>query len=261
MELVKFLIEKNKYNRLVKPNSKLTDNKLAHRELVENGIVILPNFFSQQEIEGFKASIPENLFEPTPEMQHSTSNLLADRFIPNANKIKGLELFFENEKINNLVRSYFSENAEQLRTFVRTKENTGPVSSFENFYHFDAFKNRVKVFLYLNEVTQEQAPVAYLKQSHKSGYWRFFEELDMFTMYKKNEKGYASDDISAYIGCYFPHKIEKLKRKLNFEEIICTGQAGTIIIFDAKGLHKATQLLRGKREILMSHWSIPNHHI
>lgn len=228
--------------------------------LQNDGIVVLPGFFSIEQINRMVASIPGEQYTSTPEMQHSVTNPLADKFIPDANTIPWLETFFQNPEIASIVRSYFSETAVPGRNFVRTKKDTWPVASFENFYHFDSIKNRVKVFLYLWEVGRDNAPVAYLKWTHKTWLWRVRKEVEMYVGYRKDEQWYAKDDTASYIGCYWPHEVEELIKKHWFTEEIVTWPAGTVIIFDAKWLHKATQLVEGERSILMSHWFIPNHH-
>ena len=242
------------------PTAVRETNNGADIALQRDGIVVLPWFFSWQQIATLRDSIPQDLYVPTPEMQHSAHNPLADKLISNAEKIQGLESFFHNQQITDIVHSYLSKNAIPGRNFVRTKKDTWPVASFENFYHFDSIKNRVKVFLYLGDVTWDNAPVAYLRWTHKLWLWKLKQEIEMHAGYRKNQEWYAQDDTSSYIWCYWPHEVEVLKQKYGFTENIVTWNAWTVIIFDAKWLHKATQLLSGERSILMTHWFMPNHH-
>lgn len=255
------LIKDRAISELTKTPSEVKDENIEiNAELARDGIVVLPHFFNTEQIWLFREVIEQQKYAPTPEMQHSYYNPLADKFLPNAHAINWLEWFFKNSRIDSIIKAYFSSNAEPWRNFIRIKKDTWPTASFENFWHFDSIKNRVKVFLYLTDVNTENAPVAYLRWTHKTWLWKIWKEIEMHKWYQKDVQWYAKDDIAGYIWCFWPHEIEDIKKRYDFKEEVCTYPAWTVIIFDAKWLHKATQLVSGERAILMSHWYIPNQH-
>lgn len=260
--LVKFaslLLSKMRHEISTRPNSSLTTLQRQHSELCEDGVTILPSFFNEKQVETMLHALDYKYFIATPEMQHEKSNMLADRFLSDAAKNTELDYFFRNEALTSLIQSYFGGYAKLHMSFARIKENTGPVSSFENFWHFDSYKKRLKCFLYLSDVGPENAPVGYLKGSHGTCLSRISRELEMYAGYKKDGHGYAKDNESAYLGCYWPHEAKALQRR--FEPVTCTGTAGTVVVFDGKGIHLANQLLSGKRIVLVSHWIQEHNHM
>jgi Phytanoyl-CoA dioxygenase (PhyH) len=261
-QVIDFLTRQFQHNHLTFPNQKITDLKMAHNELVESGIAILPNFFDEKLVLKMLSKLDCLSFNSTPEMQHDLSNRpLADKFNDNVKDIFEFSDFFNNSSLINLVKSYISQDAVMYRAFARVKLDTGPVSSFENFYHFDSYKKRIKVFLYLTNVNKFNAPISYMKGSHRVGFWRIKRELEMFCQYKKDTYGYSANQESSYLGCYWPHEAKKMQEQMKFQPITCVGKAGTVIIFDGKGIHMANQLLAQRRAVLVSHWIQPGHHM
>jgi hypothetical protein len=244
-----------------RPNRVITELKDNHDELVREGVTILPEYFDKETVNVMLSKLNELTFTPTPEMRHDAKRPLADKFFAQAEKISEFSPFFSSTELSQLIKSYISVNAHMHRAFARVKQDTGPVSSFENFYHFDAYKKRIKAFLYLTDVGPENAPVGFIKGTHITQAWRLAREIEMFSNYQKDAGGYAADQESAYLGCYWPHEIKKLLHSKGFEPITCTGKAGTVVIFDGKGLHLANQLVADKRAVLVSHWIQPGHHM
>lgn len=115
----------------------------------------------------------------------------------------------------------------------------------EDCWHFDeAFKYKFKFFLLLSDVTEDNSPFSYVKRSHIGGKWRRAKELDAF------HYGYDGQ-----WGFYHQHEYEGLlKKHPEFQPIVCTGQAGDMILFDANGLHRREILRSGYRVILSNYY-------
>jgi len=92
--------------------------------------------------------------------------------------------------------------------------------------HWDDWRVRLKGFIYVTDVGPDNAPMTYLRGSHDKVPWR-------------REKDYASRFLptASAGGSWGP--VEALE----FEKVSCTGPAGTLVIFDARGVHAGTQLV------------------
>ncbi|MGH3872922.1 MAG: hypothetical protein ACRDSR_15690 [Pseudonocardiaceae bacterium] len=67
---------------------------------------------------------------------------------------------------------------------------------------------------------------------------------------------YANKE-NPYCGCYLPPKVRRLRERYGYEPVTCTGRAGTLMLFDNLGLHRASLLRRNSRLLLSSYWMLP----
>jgi len=261
ISIIKYLYTKIIHNIESSPQENLTSLKDEHKELVRSGICILPNYFSKEIAHKMYSHFKELSFIPTPEMRHGKDNPLGDKCYDKADEIELFKEFFFDPKLISLIKSYIPKETILHKALAREKSSTSPVDSFENFIHFDSYKKRLKVFMLLTDVEEQNAPTSYLIGSHKLGIWRLRHEFEMFCLYKKDDNQYASDQESAYLGCYWPHESKNLSEKYKFRQLTCVGSAGTVIVFDGQGLHVANQLFSGSRAVLVGHWIQRNHHM
>ena len=92
-------------------------------------------------------------------------------------------------------------------------------------YHFDMDRLRfMKIFIYLNDVTPENGPHAYVSESHKKLPKQFYDD-----------RRFEDEEIAQ---AFEPSKIKEL----------CAPE-GTIIFADTRALHKGVTLQKGKRLI------------
>lgn len=108
--------------------------------------------------------------------------------------------------------------------------------------HADTWKFRFKAMLYLTDVTEETSPLQFLPGTHRDTGWRF--------------ERFRYD----YLGHAFEGNPRIERSRLNqalriwddprYRRMVCTGPAGTLILFDSRGLHSATTLRKGTRVIL-----------
>ena len=78
--------------------------------------------------------------------------------------------------------------------------------------------------------------------------------------YKTNECGYAISHDIAFVGCYWPYEVNELKDAYGLEDVACTGTAGTLVLFDARGIHRATELHSAYRKLLIRYWIQKGNH-
>ncbi|MGM9515879.1 phytanoyl-CoA dioxygenase family protein [Roseateles sp. DB2] len=221
-------------------------------QLNQDGIVMIPGFLSEEQCQ----SICRN----KPDQEEFTLSTEDDKsmFYLNAARHPAFADFFEDPRTVRIMKGYIGENAVPLRQSMEIRTVKGSVHAFNRMFHMDSWKPRVKAFLYLHDVTTDDAPVVYLKGSHK-GDWRLPMEYKTHTLYQTSETGYAKDLDVVWVGCYWPYEVNEIKKKHGLQEQVCTGKAGTLVVFDARGLHKATELINDHRYILINHYIAEGH--
>jgi Phytanoyl-CoA dioxygenase (PhyH) len=224
------------------------------QRLSEDGIVVIPDFLPPETIDAMRGAVPDLAdFEMSPEGDRSY-------FFLDAHKIQALSAFFDARTIRDLVRSYISDRAYPHRRTIGIKAVQGEFAASEMQYHMDTWRHRVKAFLYLEDVGPDQAPMTYLRGSHCGG-WRRLVEMQIDRDYVVDDRGFGAHLDVWYLGCFWPHEVGQLKTDYGYEEVSCTGRAGTLVVFDGRGLHKATPLWSGRRLILTSYWIHEGGHV
>ncbi|MFD5514149.1 phytanoyl-CoA dioxygenase family protein [Streptomyces sp. NPDC127051] len=221
--------------------------------LQRDGLAVIENFLNRDQIDELRRNIPEvDAFESSPEGAGSL-------FFPDAHRIPGLKTFFGDPRLRSIAQSYVSREAIPLRQTIGLKVAKGDIGSSEMNYHMDTWKMRLKAFLFLHDVTATEAPLCYLKGSHK-GAWRLWTEARINRYYEVDEKGYAASKERYHLSAFWPHEVRQLITDYDYEEVLCTGSAGTVVLFDGRGLHRATPLVGERRLILTSYWVHPGEH-
>jgi hypothetical protein len=116
-----------------------------------------------------------------------------------------------------------------------------------DLYHFDNWRPICKAFLYLTDVTEDNAPFAYLKGTHRLAPWR-----------RRHDLAYDVQGPSGRFGHFFPQEVQDLRQRFGWDELVCTGAAGTLIIADFRGLHRGTPMRSGRRVLLNNTFDLMN---
>lgn len=240
-DYLSLLREYEKYRR----NANRGDEPFSR--LLREGFAVIPNFFGDRQVEGFLAAIP-----PIEECQLSSEGTFT-RFFSDAKGISGLRPFFESSLISETMERALGPAAVMQRSTVQYRTTIGHTGAFEHFYHIDSWRPRYKAFLYLTDVDETNGPFTYTPRTHY-GWWRRRYDRDIMRVFQPGPDGYIHDEESAYVGCVWPHEHKALCAKLGVEPRIVTGGSGTLILFDARGLHKIQPLVRAPRIILSSYW-------
>jgi ectoine hydroxylase-related dioxygenase (phytanoyl-CoA dioxygenase family) len=230
-------------NALDAPAAEVADYVSALRR---DGIVIVPNFIDADTIAAMRRAVPdETAFVVSEEGDRAL-------FYHDAGSIGAFAPFFGHPIIRETAQAYISANAISLREEVCLKVVHGDVLCFEQFPHIDTWKMRLKAFLYLEDVGEDNGPMIYYKGSHR-GLWRLPMEARVASWYRTDPQGFAVPE-DYYLGCFWPHEVQRLVEAHGYRETICTGSAGTLLMFNGRGLHRATPLHSGRRLILASYW-------
>lgn len=244
-----FILRKFAYTRRLQrssldaPAPEVADYLSALRH---DGMVVVPNFLDAQTIAAIRQAIPdEAAFVVSEEGDRAL-------FYHEAGSIGAFAPFFDHPILRETARALISADALPLRTEVCLKFIHGDFLSFEQFPHIDTWKMRMKAFLYLEDVGEDNGPTVYYKGSHR-GLWRLPMEARIAGWYRTDPEGFAVPD-DFYLGCFWPHEVQRLVEANGFRETICTGPAGTLLMFNGRGLHRATPLRSGRRLTLASYW-------
>jgi Phytanoyl-CoA dioxygenase (PhyH) len=214
--------------------------------LRRDGMVMIPNFFDPGTVAAMRQAIPSEAdFEESKEGERSF-------FYRHAGEVAALAPFFEHPILAQTARAFISAEAAQLRKEVCLKVVHGDILSFEQFPHMDTWKLRMKAFLYLEDVTTENGPTVYYQGSHR-GLWRLPMEARIAGWYRTGPQGFSVPE-DLYLGCFWPHEVQRLTEAHGYRKTVCTGAAGTLLIFNGRGLHHATPLNSGRRLTLNSYW-------
>lgn len=215
--------------------------------LMRDGLLVLPEYFDAAQIGLMKTAVPG-----IEECKLSSEGTLT-RFYSDAARIPELSPFFACDLITDTMRQVLGPAAVMHRSTVQYRIVEGHTGAFEHFFHIDTWRPRYKAFLYLVDVTEDNGPFTYIPRTHY-GAWRRSYERDIARVFQAGPDGYIHDDASAYVGCLWPHEQAALSVRLRTQPRTVTGKAGTLILFDARGLHRIRPLVHAPRIILSSYW-------
>ena len=151
-----------------------------------------------------------------------------------------LNLFKGNPDILDVCSSYFGGSVGPSRLYAEYKYD---INAYDpNFQlHSDSPFRQLKVFILLNDVTEESAPLVYYKKTQKVEDWRIMKDLIDFTNYNKKY------NFSFGFGRLAMQKLNSKFPNLSGGETLVTGKAGDVIICETRGVHGGSPLLRGHR--------------
>jgi len=251
---LKFKIKKSLHYKKYGVDSSLTKYKDELKTLEKDGIVVLPDFFSKEVVAKINDEIKTTMFD-LYEDKYTGENknyrfeefgvyrlLEIDKLSPTSKQ------FFELDIVNELAKAFVSKEVVSYQRMAELKPSVGHFSVADN-WHFDDWKHRFKAFLYLNDVSDDEAPFVYLKGSHNPNIkWRERKEKEYY-LYGKNQGSY---------GYFCPAEVDYIAKKYNHEEIVCNAKAGSVVIADTRGLHRGSVLRDNHRLVLVNFFDVRN---
>ncbi len=210
------------------------------KTLDRDGILVIPNFFPQDEFEAIRKEFDETYegwspFELMKEKFSKRQNDFPEYFESIAEKITSPKTpaftkHFVNNSLITEVTSAVVHRKNRLTPHHHfwylqrrnlDKQNVGHLHSAA-FPHADVPYPTIKVFLYLNDVDETNAAYIYAKGSHKMTLKRLLFDYKLSVRYAKTKNDVVTDEDIAKIG-YYP-------------ESIC-GKANTLFISNNMGYH------------------------
>ncbi|WP_051488697.1 phytanoyl-CoA dioxygenase family protein [Aliarcobacter lanthieri] len=211
--------------------------------LLKDGVVVIPNFFSEEQC---KEMI--NSFEEIDEKYA--------KFYDNDKRIFGIEklsevhrkLFYNEEFFKKIGEAYLSDEL-ILQTTMAAKiiaqdnQNYGSGGG----WHRDSFSRQFKAIAYLDDVKMENGPFMYIKGSHT------LKNIKNILFKLKNHK-----PISNFR--YTNEEIEECCKILNKEITYFTAPKGTLVLADIRGLHTGMPIKEGHRYSVFNYYIAKSFH-
>ena len=150
--------------------------------------------------------------------------------------------FVENRRVLDVVDRYSAGSAVSQGAVASLRADPRRNDEVDG-WHTDTWLFRFKAMLYLTDVGPSNAPLRYLAGSHSGEHWRWAK---FFSSYAAR---------AAPHGASWPYTVRAKAasvqaRNARFTPIVCTAPAGTVILFDTRGVHGGTTLEAGERIIL-----------
>jgi hypothetical protein len=236
--------------RGIKLRPELTQRPELLEELDREGIAIVPDYMPADRIAEMLAGADEVIRKAQEgELVDRTFTIQPDivfRIGKVDELIPATRPFFEDPVIRGVMEAYLSP---RVVSFRRELENRFGLSKMAqaDLFHFDNWRPICKAFLYLVDVGEENAPFRFLRRSHRDGPWRTRYAIE-----------FDAAGHSGRYGHFFPQEIRALEKEHGWEEVVCTGKAGTLILADFRGLHRGTPLRSGRRVLLNNTFDLMN---
>ena len=243
-------LERLRAYRSVEVRPELCDRLDLLEPLIRDGIVVEEGYVPQEQVAAMRAAAEEliervhaggfaaNTFTVQPEILVRIGP--ADELLPESAG------FFNDVQIRGVIDAAMSPSAVSYRRELEHRFGIGK-SAQADLYHFDNWRPILKAFLYLDDVGPDQAPFAYLPGTHTPASWK-----------RRHEREFDLYGPTGPFGHFFPQEMRALRAEHGWEEVVCTGKAGTLILADLRGLHRGTRLESGHRILLNNTFDLMN---
>lgn len=244
---LRFHLDRRSYARSCAPDASRTEHTEILETLTRDGICVLEGYLPAEATTRIRDEVSEILYPlrdgedadhiPThryPEFACFQMDRVED-FIPSS------RTFTEDSMILSVASAYGGGRAVPFNTRAELRSEPRKNEMVDDL-HADTWKFRFKSMLYLTDVTSETSPFRYLAGSHADTHWRL--RRFAYDYFAHNFHGQPMADKL---------RLAEARRRYEdprFRKMICTAPAGTVILFDTRGLHSGTPLQSGRRMIL-----------
>ncbi|WP_430432873.1 phytanoyl-CoA dioxygenase family protein [Methyloversatilis sp.] len=248
-----FLLE---YVRIQRSYARLARKGLSNRqarEVVEQGFSVVDDWYDSGTVTAMRAAVPD-VAALTVEPQSPSVRSLHD-----ASSMAAFAPFFEDSRIRDVVETIMGARAERVRDWAQVRLADGPRGAFDEFFHIDSFKHRIKAFLYLTDVGHDDGTLVVVPNS-TTGFWRVPLARELYSVERRSAASWDTeaasyDAISGRIenhfaGCLTHYRAELLMRRRKLSPVPLRGKAGTLVIWDSRCLHKHIPSATGRRVML-----------
>lgn len=200
------------------------------KTLKKDGIVVIPNYFSDEQCEILKAEYDQFVSKHSFFCEENERRIFGmDKLSPEVKKI-----FSDDELSNRICEAYLGEEIFLQSTMsARIDYVQGVQYGSGGSWHRDSFSRQVKSIAYLTDMTDDNGPFMYIKGSHKL--WSILKVLFSLKRAHKaaNYQRYSDDDIL------------KIQDILGSEVSYFPCKKGTLVLSDIRGLHTTRFLKQG----------------
>ena len=146
-----------------------------------------------------------------------------DALVPELSKSRNDPLVFD------IAAAYYGA---PMYSGVLIFQHNTQTSSDTRYYHVDWFGREFKAFLYLEDVDEGNGPYTYLRGTHRSYMIRVKKQI-----FGGGDTGFTDREIKSVLD----------------REVQVTGEAGTLILADVRGIHRGSPQIDRSRSILANY--------
>jgi hypothetical protein len=228
-------------NHPVQIKKDVKDPALA--ELLANGVAILPGYFDSAAIRRIHDKVlpAAELVREGKAPKEWTTLAYANDGIYRLYKLPDIfpetKMILDDPRLLEIAHQYLGYPIRGRANYLDYKPDFGKHDD-TTMPHMDSWMSQVKIFTLLNDIDQFSAPLVYWKRSHLDAEWR--HEID-YQHFKETYFGSA--------GLCPPHVLRDKsgEKSSDFEKVAVTGPAGTVVIADVRGIHRASNVFAGYR--------------
>jgi hypothetical protein len=220
----------------IHPMNQARSNDTVLNDLLDNGIVVLPAYFTADVIAPIHASCldcAEHIRQGNPDPTWDTVVYEHDG-IYRLRNVEGIvpaaKLIVQDEYLKSLALRYLGLPIRSATTYLDYKPDWGKHDD-TTVPHMDSWMSQIKIFTLLSEVTPASAPMVYWKRSHLDRPWR--REID-YSHFRETSFGSA--------GVCPPHMLRERSNSATpeLEKLTVVGPPGTVVVADVRGFHRAS---------------------
>ncbi len=215
--------------------------------LKSDGISIEKNFYTKDQCSKLISRIDDMISSKSAKVW--VDDEASDHRIYFVNEIdESFNEFYEDHKVRQVLSSYTgTEHPKGMLLAAKIEFKEGNEGSGGGWHRDSPYTHQFKAICYLNDVNEDNGPFQYIKgsQSKVNVLKNYYNKIFSPGQYRFNET-----DIDIYL------------EKNNKEITTVTGEAGSLVFADTKGIHRGKPLKSGCRYVLFCyfwHKSIPAH--
>lgn len=221
------------------------------KDLIKNGIVIIPNFLPDEEFQKLKKEFLEIISKTDVEKANSGSTKFTFKYLKKEefNNYEMIKNFSKNEQLIRLICAAEGLKLfKELGTLIFEKTDFGkPLEDTDpnKLFHADVHFHSHKVLYYIDDVTNDNGPFAYCRGSHRNNLDRLYFEFKRGQLEDACKNSWRINDHQEKK--FFKDYFSKLMN--NKEDVI--GKANTLIITNVHGFHRRGDATEGTSRSLI----------
>lgn len=233
--------------RLLKSTSKKYIRNII-TDLKSDGISIEEDFYTQDQCAEYRQRIDTMIASGSSNVWCDEQG--SDQRIYFINEVDELfQDFYQHPKVRDVLAAYVGTTEPKgMLLAARIDHVEGNLGSGGGWHRDSPFTHQFKTICYLNDVTSDNGPFQYIKQSHRK-----FKVLKNYfnKTFKPGQYRFSEKEIENYLN-------------KNPEQQVTdnVAKAGTLVFADTKGIHRGKPLNSGTRYVLFCyfwHNTIPPH--
>jgi hypothetical protein len=222
------------------------------KTLLDDGIVVIPNFLPEEEFQQLKNEINETISKSNNVITSNTGSTKINSYPFLSDKHKdspAIQKFTNNKKLTRLIAvAEGLKNFNEINSFgYETSLFGDPQKDNDNniAFHADIHFHSHKVLYYMDGVSEDEGPFAYCFKSHKNNFKRLWFEFKKGQLDDAHKDTWRIEDHldKKFFNKYF-QKLMKTKRKI-------TAKPNTLIITNVHGFHQRGEAVEGTKRSLI----------